>query len=376
MGSMTAADGEVSVTLDSAMLANSDRIIAAFLTQWKSANASVLSKSGINIETKAMTLEELAESWYQISHDISDSSLAWGKMAGSAIGAVTAVVGVSAALVSASPMIAAAGTTAALIGAMGFVVSTFEPAATSIFLNAGTSILLYGKADDKDVIQGIKYALSNTLSQGISYLGGTWIEASSGELSSALAGLLDYMSGATERVSGFMTDCILTGEINSSESSSSSSSADTTTLSADSLLIITKEFDGTWIGTLTGTLTYYTENVNGDCYITQTTTVTGNISCSIASGLTDCSTTINGKTYSSMSGAVVDSALYVSSVAAGKKGWGGWGWASSDYTSSLSFNGPFYTTGSANGTWSFATLTYTGSCNGAYEEGTWMLSQQ
>ena len=196
IGAVTASDGPVTEKIDAVTMKNSDRIIAAFLAQIAPAGV-VQAGSSAYAEGEGYDLE-FARTWYQsLASDISGKWLDWGKKTGSTVGTVTAVAGLAVALAATTPAMLAVGTTAAVVGAMGFAASTFAPAACSAFLKVGSSILLDRESSHADLMPEVLYVVENTLTQGASLWRDSWITSRGGELSAAVVGLLDDQTNFT-----------------------------------------------------------------------------------------------------------------------------------------------------------------------------------
>ena len=198
MGAVATSDGSATVNVDAVTMANSDRIIAAFLARIAPAPAASRARAG---SAAAVGYDlEFARNWGQsLPAEISSGWLEWGKKVGSTVGAVTAVTGLVVALAASTPAVVAIGTTAAVVGAMGFAVSTFAPGACGAFLKVGSSILLTGQASQSDYMPEVKYVVGNTLAQGASQWLGTYMERVGGDLSAAIAGVIDDRAGFTAR---------------------------------------------------------------------------------------------------------------------------------------------------------------------------------
>ena len=206
IGSVAASDGPATVNVDAVTMKNSDRIIAAFLA--RIAPATPAATRGLASRAAAVPYDlEFARTWGQsLPAEISGQWLEWGKKVGGTIGAVTAVTGLAVALAASTPAVVAIGTTAAVVGAMGYAVSTFAPGACGAFLKIGSSILVDGQASQSDYMPEVKYVVGNTLAQGASQWLGTYLERVGGSLSAAVAGVLDdrlgFTAGAGELVAG------------------------------------------------------------------------------------------------------------------------------------------------------------------------------
>jgi len=198
IGSVTTLDGPATVTVDAVTMKNSDRIIAAFLARIAPATPAF---RGLASPAAAVGYDlAFARTWGQsLPTEISGQWLEWGKKVGGTIGAVTAVTGLAVALAASTPAVVAIGTTAAVVGAMGYAVSTFAPGACGAFLKIGSSILIDGQASQSDYMPEVKYVVGNTLAQGAAQWLGTYMERVGGELSAAVAGVLDDRVGFTAR---------------------------------------------------------------------------------------------------------------------------------------------------------------------------------
>ena len=198
IGSVTTLDGPATVTVDAVTMKNSDRIIAAFLARIAPAAPAF---RGLASPAAAVGYDlAFARTWGQsLPTEISGQWLEWGKKVGGTIGAVTAVTGLAVALAASTPAVVAIGTTAAVVGAMGYAVSTFAPGACGAFLKIGSSILIDGQASQSDYMPEVKYVVGNTLAQGAAQWLGTYMERVGGELSAAVAGVLDDRVGFTAR---------------------------------------------------------------------------------------------------------------------------------------------------------------------------------
>jgi len=196
IGSVTTLDGPATVNVDAVTMKNSDRIIAAFLARIAPAAPAF---RGLASPAAAVGYDlEFARTWGQsLPTEISGQWLEWGKKVGGTIGAVTAVTGLAVALAATTPAVVAIGTTAAIVGAMGYAVSTFAPGACGAFLKIGSSILIDGQASQSDYMPEVRYVVGNTLAQGASQWLGTYMERVGGELSAAVAGVLDDRLGFT-----------------------------------------------------------------------------------------------------------------------------------------------------------------------------------
>jgi len=198
IGSVATLDGPATVTVDAVTMKNSDRIIAAFLARIAPAAPAF---RGLASPAAAVGYDlAFARTWGQsLPTEISGQWLEWGKKVGGTIGAVTAVTGLAVALAASTPAVVAIGTTAAVVGAMGYAVSTFAPGACGAFLKIGSSILIDGQASQSDYMPEVKYVVGNTLAQGAAQWLGTYMERVGGELSAAVAGVLDDRVGFTAR---------------------------------------------------------------------------------------------------------------------------------------------------------------------------------
>ena len=144
-----------------------------------------------------------------MSAEIATQWVDWGKKTGSTIGTITAMTGLAVALPASTPAIAAVGTTAAIVGAMGYVVSTFAPAACAAFLKVGTSIILDGQGTPESIYPEVNYIIGNTIAAGTSmwlveYMGNT-----GGEVAGAITGMLNDQSGFSSSVGKFVADAIV-----------------------------------------------------------------------------------------------------------------------------------------------------------------------
>lgn len=413
------SDGEATVTMDSAMLTNSDRIVAAFLNQLLVTKTSTLEKTIAGVETSGDVLVDRASDWTKnLMTTISDGTLEWGKKVGGSVGGVTAIVGVLVAVTAATPMVTAIGTSAALIGAVGYLTSTFVPGSTAMFLNMGTSIILDGESGYDDIKKGAAYIVGNTLAQGFSSLAGEWIESKTSELGGALAGFLDNVGDITGRTSQFVANSILyANETSCAYTLSSYSVTNASTDLGGSFVIITDcawkvNTEASWINITSNTqgtgmstvLFSLDENKTGDSrkgtimvgdtitftvtqladtttsltsafdgtwtgyYIGTLTTisnmsetqVTSNMTCEISGGIMSCTTTFQG-TAISLVGAVESSGTCA------------FGYSNTAGTAAFALSGAFSTT-TADGTWGFGDMV-----NGSVTfagDGDWELNKQ
>ena len=413
------SDGEASVTMDSAMLTNSDRIVAAFLNQILVTEKSTLAKTTADVEMSGDVLVDLASHWTKnLTTNISSGTLESGKKVGGTVGGATAIVGVLVAVTAATPMVAAIGTSAALIGAVGYLSSTFVPGATAMFLNVGTSIILDGGSKYDDIQQGAAYIVGNTLAQGTSYLGGEWIGSKTSDLGGALAGYIDNEAGITARVSEFVAKSIFYANVTScfytlsaysvtnastdlggsfviitdcawkintevswinitsdkqgtgmstvlfslDENTTGASRTgtimvgDTITFTVTQLADTTTSLTSAFDGTWTG---YYIGTLTTMSDLTETQ-VTSNMTCDISSGIMSCTTTFQGSAIS-LVGAVESSGTCA------------FGYSNTAGTAAFALSGAFSTT-AADGTWAFGDMV-----NGSVTvagEGDWELTKQ
>ncbi len=209
IGSITTSTGSLTLRIDTATMYTSDRIIAAFLNQIAPAGQGLARRLPVTVSEAATDYLDFARTWNEtLTSDISDQWLDWGKKVGSTIGTVTAVTGLAVALAASTPAITAVGTTAAVIGAMGYAVSTFAPAVSAVFLRVGSSILLNGQASQEDYMPETKFVIENTAAQGASFWLTSWVEEVDGELSSAVVGALDDQAGITAKVGTYVAGAV------------------------------------------------------------------------------------------------------------------------------------------------------------------------
>lgn len=413
------SDGEATVSMDSAMLTNSDRIVAAFLNQILVTEESTLAKTTADVETNSDALVTLASTWTShLTTDISSKTLEWGKKVGSSVGGATAIVGVLVAATAATPMVTAIGTSAALIGAVGYLSSTFVPGATAMFLNVGSSIILNGGSKYEDIQQSAAYIVGNTLAQGVSYLGGEWISSKTSELGGAIAGVIDNEAGITARASEYVANAIIYANVTSCTYTLSSYSVTnaSTDLGGSFVIItdcawkvntevswinITSDKQGTGMSTVlfsldenttgisrTGTIMvgdsitftvtqladtttsltsafdgtwtgYYIGTLTTISNLTETQ-VTSNMTCDISGGIMSCTTTFQGDAIS-LVGAVESSGTCA------------FGYSNTAGTAAFALSGAFSTT-AADGTWAFGDMV-----NGSVTvagDGDWELTKQ
>jgi hypothetical protein len=241
VGSISTTNGSFNIKMDTIMMRNSDRIIAAFLEQiaLTSLNKKHVSESALSKTTSVDP--DFALNWYNsLSSTISDKWLEDGKKLGSAVGTVTTVTGMAvlfAGVAASAPLIATAG---AVIGAMGFAASTFSPAASAEFLKMGSTVILGGEASKEDYLPPVKYVAKNTLAKGASYWLTSWVEKESGDISSVVVDLVDDQAGFTAAVSNYVVE-----GIDFFNSSIVDTNTDTTDTSTETQTTYTASFSGT-----------------------------------------------------------------------------------------------------------------------------------
>lgn len=210
LATFSTAEGSATISLDSNMLVASDRIIAAYMDQILALQNGTLQK------TMATSAGEEATDYYptkvkdcflDLTKNISSNMVAWGKTSGSAIGGVSAGVALAAVIVGAAPAVAI---TAGVIGAMGFLSTTFVPSVCAMYLNAGVAVALNGSANYEDIREPLYFMVQNTIAQGASTVVGSSLDlVSGGDLASAMFGTADYVTSTTARAGAFLTESFI-----------------------------------------------------------------------------------------------------------------------------------------------------------------------
>lgn len=194
-----AQDGPVSVPLDAKALSIADRVVAGLLQQL--APAALASGPG------SPGIEEIARDWMISFNDaVADEWLGWGGTVGQAVGLTAAVGGLAVSLVAATPTVVAIGTTVAIVGGVGFLASTFVPAASAAYLKLGARTLLDMPTSAEVILPELQYVAKNTIGTGVSTLVGLGIEEVAGETSAALFDVVNSAFDLTGKVGGFFKE--------------------------------------------------------------------------------------------------------------------------------------------------------------------------
>lgn len=203
------SDGEVSLKIDQASLADSDRIVAALLVQLRNTQRDGF-PTGRGLVPFALEPDflDFAKNWAtSLNEEISQDWLDWGAKVGNTVAQVAAVGGLAVALVATTPAMTALGTTLAIAGAVVYLSSTFVPVMCSTFTKIGASIALEEQGVTQDLMPELKYMVSNTIAAGSSQIAQLKIEEVSGSaLSAATFDMFDNVEKWTSEVGTFVAD--------------------------------------------------------------------------------------------------------------------------------------------------------------------------
>lgn len=186
------------VPIDAASLALADRLLCAYLAQTAGTGTARAS-----IAPQFETEETIARSFFQdLFTGVTAQNLEYAGKLGTGIAIATGAGILAATLIGAAPAtIAAIG----VVGAVGWMVTTFAPATTNIFLKLGGNAALGDPSSMQTIAPEFGYCASQMLAAAGTYGLDDFLSPVIGDLGSAVVGLADAVTGASGKAATYVT---------------------------------------------------------------------------------------------------------------------------------------------------------------------------